>query len=127
MLSPTHWLQLKSGESLVGLLLTVGVALICLAHSLIFHPLRPSESEDKVQAEQKKVASQADGPGGRQLLKQILQEVKVVRQMAANLNQKPSQCSLAVLIDSVFFVFYLLTIIVFLTYMYVHWIYLVSY
>lgn len=71
--------------------------------------------------EQKKGASQTDGPGGRQLLKQILQEVKVVRQMAANQGQKPSHCSLAVLIDSVFFVFYLLTIIVLLIFMYVNW------
>lgn len=74
--------------------------------------------------EQQKGASQADAPGGRQLLKQILQEVKVVRQMAANQEQKPSHCSLAVLIDSVFFVFYLFTILVFLTYMYVNWIHL---
>lgn len=44
--------------------------------------------------------------------------------MAANQEQKPSHCSLAVLIDSVFFVFYLFTIIVFLTLMYVNWIYL---
>ncbi|XP_075897532.1 5-hydroxytryptamine receptor 3A [Nelusetta ayraudi] len=86
--------------------------------------LHDHESEDKVQVEQQKGASQADAPGGRQLLKQILQEVKVVRQMAANQEQKPSHCSLAVLIDSVFFVFYLFTIIVFLTYMYINWIYL---
>lgn len=79
------------------------------------------ESEDKVQVEQKKGASQTDGPGGRQLLKQILREVKVVRQMAANQAQKPSHCSLAVLIDSVFFVFYLLTIIVLLIFMYMNW------
>lgn len=44
--------------------------------------------------------------------------------MAANQEQKPSPCSLAVLIDSVFFVFYLFTIIVFLTVMYVDWIHL---
>lgn len=75
--------------------------------------------------EKKIVNSLSDGLGGRQLLKQILQELTAVRQMAANQDSKEQipLCSLAVIIDSVFFVFYLLTIIVFLSYMYVYWIY----
>lgn len=84
----------------------------------------PSDPEDKVQVEKKTGgASQSDGPGGRQLLKQILWELKAVRQTVADggsAGQTPL-CTLAVLIDSVFFVFYLLTIIVFLSYMYVYW------
>lgn len=46
--------------------------------------------------------------------------------MVANQDKKPSHCSLAVLIDSVFFVAYLITITVFLALMYVNWIYMAS-
>lgn len=92
----------------------------------LFGPLTQSPSsdpEDKVQVGKKISASQMEGPGGRQLLKQILQELKAVRQMVASQEEQTPLCGLAVIIDSVFFVFYFLTILIFLTYMYVNWIY----
>lgn len=88
----------------------------------------PTDPEDKVQVENKKGASQSDGPGGRQLLKQILWELKAVQQLVADQDSKEETplCSLAAIIDSVFFLVYLSTIIVLLTYLYVFWIFAAS-
>lgn len=85
----------------------------------------PSESEDKVLVEREKGSAHVDGPSGRQLLRQILAEVKALRQEAKGKDSgKPCQTFykvVAEIIDSVFFVLYLLTVIVFLTYMYIEW------
>lgn len=65
-----------------------------------------------------------DGPSGRKLLTEILEEVKAARQ-----NVKTEQANtgpgyyrrVAEIIDAVFFAFYLITIITFMSVMYVLW------
>lgn len=69
-----------------------------------------------------------DEPHGRDLLKLILEEVKAARQETGRQDKdkdkgKPGFYKrLAEIIDSVFFVLYVFTIIIFLTYMYIVWV-----
>lgn len=67
-----------------------------------------------------------DLPKGPNLLKQILEEVKAARQEAEGQDKdkrKPGRyLRVAKIIDSVFFTFYFVAVVVFLTYMNVVWI-----
>lgn len=81
------------------------------------------ESEDKELAQDKGCLA-LDGPSGRKLLKEILEEVKAARQKVKTeeTNTGPGYYRrVAGIIDAVFFAFYLITIITFLSIMSVTW------
>nr|XP_046272035.1 5-hydroxytryptamine receptor 3A-like isoform X2 [Scatophagus argus] len=67
-----------------------------------------------------------DGPAGRDLLKQILGEMKAARQEIIRQRKDRSEpgryARVAEVVDHVFFVLYFITTVVFLTYMYMEWI-----
>lgn len=66
---------------------------------------------------------QPDGSGGNQLLNQILQQVKAARQELNRQAESRPNCfyRVAQIVDMVFFVLYLATVVVFLLFMYVIW------
>lgn len=81
------------------------------------------ESEDKELAQDKGCLA-LDGPSGRKLLKEILEEVKAARQKVKTeeTNIGPGYYTrVAGIIDAMFFAFYLITIITFLSTMSVTW------
>ncbi|KAM6965966.1 5-hydroxytryptamine receptor 3A-like [Tautogolabrus adspersus] len=84
----------------------------------------PSGAEEDIEMKEE-TSFPLDGPNGLNLLKRILEEVKAARQQASRQEEEKIQPGfykkLAEIIDHVFFVLYLLTIVAFLTYMYIVW------
>ncbi|XP_060882658.1 5-hydroxytryptamine receptor 3A-like [Labrus mixtus] len=86
----------------------------------------PSGGEEDIQMKEEKSFLPLDGPNGLNMLKGILEEVKAARQQASRQEEdeekKPGGYKkIAEILDHLFFVFYLLTVVVFLAYMYIVW------
>lgn len=85
----------------------------------------PAGAEEKGQVKAEKSYLPLDGPSGHDLLKLILEEVKAARQEAEGQEKGDRKQEyyrrVAEIIDSVFFVLYFLTVVVFLAYMFKVW------
>ncbi|XP_020502931.2 5-hydroxytryptamine receptor 3A [Labrus bergylta] len=85
----------------------------------------PSGGEEDIQMKEEKSFLPLDGPDVLNMLKGILEEVKAARQQASRQGEEEKKPGgykkIAEILDHLFFVFYLLTVVVFLTYMCIVW------